>query len=86
MSTPHMQKFQAEPDSRKVAALLKRVSTNPYAHLTHEEIRALFTIGKAGMAKIVKLNPPQVLGKINPRHFERWLWENRDIIRGITVK
>lgn len=63
------------------AELSAYVVANPFAHVTHGEIRRLFNFGEKVMRNLVAMNPPSVARKINPAHFQQWLWENREVLR-----
>lgn len=67
-------------DAMTVLELAAYVTANPFAHLTHANLRRLFVIGQKEMRKVMKLHPPEVSGKINPHLFQKWLWMKREEI------
>jgi hypothetical protein len=64
----------------EIAAMIREAVENPFAHFEMKRIRHIFNFGRSAMAKIAKLNPPMVTGKLNPGHFKTWLWENREAL------
>lgn len=59
-------------------------SPNPFGYLPQGEIAELFNLGIDAVAALVALGAPTVAKKINPDHFKRWLWENREKIGKLT--
>lgn len=68
-----------------VVELAAFVQANPFAHLTHKQIRDLFSIGQKMMTAIVDKKPPQIARRINPAHFRAWLLENHEMVSNLTV-
>lgn len=67
-----------------VLELAAYVQANPYAHLTHANIRRLFVIGERFWRSMLVLRPPAMGRKINPQLFQRWLWTNRSAIEKLS--
>lgn len=71
-------------EAMTVLELAAYVQANPFAHLTHANIRRLFVIGERFWRSMLVLRPPAMGRKINPQLFQRWLWMNRSAIEKLS--
>jgi hypothetical protein len=69
---------------KATAALVKLWRENPFHLFTQTEVRQMFNLGEDAMKALAGLGAPIVAKKMNPGHFQQWLWENRDRISKLS--